>query len=84
MTNKQRYVWVWRFLLYHENRNRNKTISIISMYAGWKINDFVWLSTELFKNWMHFFVVLLACKSVDWSTFLYMPIKLQKKCIQFL
>ena len=43
----------------------------------------------LFKNWMHFFVVLLACKSVDRGTVcfiqkmwlgprIYTPIKLQK------
>ena len=50
------------------------------------------LHCPLFKNWMHFFIVLLACKSVDRSTFcmkrfiqkmclcpsFYTPIKLQK------
>ena len=28
-----------------------------------------WISTFSFKNWMHFVLVLLACKSVDRSTF---------------
>ena len=40
---------------------------------------------NIFKNWMHFFVVLLAYNSVDRSTFcMKHASKTTKKCIQFL
>jgi hypothetical protein len=43
----------------------------------WSVMRYLWYiratkggyPCTLFKNWMHFFVVLLACKSVDRSTF---------------
>jgi hypothetical protein len=41
--------------------------SMDAITLAWKKYEFiiVQVSANLFKNWMHFFVVLLTCKSVD-------------------